>query len=150
MDSKKILRLLRQHSKIITQLKNAGIIRSANNPVGDYAEWLVAKRLKLNLESNSTKSYDATDPKTKKTYQIKGRRLTKKNGSRQLGVMRTKDFDFLAAVIFNEDFTVQEAYLIPKKIIKSPYVRYSDHQHGEILILRGKILTDKNIIKIKL
>jgi len=146
----KILTLLRNYSSIIERLRDSGVLRSSNNPVADYAEYLISQKLKLNLTSNSNKSFDAVDPKTGIRYQIKARRVTKFSNSRQLGVIRSMDFDFLIAVIFAENFNVLEAYRIPKKIIKPPYVRFSKHQNGNILILRGLILKDKLVKKLNI
>lgn len=56
---------------------------------------------------------DATDG-TNVRYQIKGRRPTKLGKSRQLGVLRDlpeHHFDFLAAVLFHEDYRVMRAAL---------------------------------------
>ncbi len=53
-------------------------------------------------------------------YQIKGRRITRDNPSRQLSALRdlAKDnFDFLAGVLFAEDFGVIRAAIIPRAII---------------------------------
>jgi hypothetical protein len=58
---------------------------------------------------------DATDNSDLR-YQIKARRSTKLNKSRQLGMLRDlpdHHFDFLAAVLFHEDYRVMRAALIP-------------------------------------
>ena len=34
--------LLAAHSSVIDELRRCGIVRSKNNPTGDYAEWLVS------------------------------------------------------------------------------------------------------------
>lgn len=134
----------------MNKLRSEGVLRSSNNPVADYAEYLVSKKFKLELTSNSNKSFDAIDPKTKMRYQIKSRRITRFCNSRQLGVMRSLNFDFLIAVLFKENFEVLDAYKIPKSIIKPPYVRFSKYQNGSMLILRGAILKHKNLKRIKL
>ena len=49
-------------------------------------------------------------------YQIKGRRLTPHNNSRQLGALRElppHGFDVFAAVLFQEDYRILRAALIP-------------------------------------
>lgn len=54
-----------------------------------------------------------------KRYQIKGRRVTRFNKSRQLSALRDLGgghFDFLAGVLFNEDYSVMRAALIPHAI----------------------------------
>ncbi len=65
--------LLRAYGDIIDELRTRGVVRTGNNPIGDYTEWLVAQRLHLTLTSNSTLGYDATDG-TGIRYQIKARR----------------------------------------------------------------------------
>lgn len=150
MKKTQILKLLENYSDIIIKLRDGGVLRSNNNPVADYAEYLVSKKFKLELTPNSNKSFDAIDLKTKKTYQVKSRRITRFNNSRQLSVIRSLNFDFLIAVIFEENFKVREAYKIPKSIIKPPYTRFSKHQNGHILILKGDILQHKKTERIKL
>jgi hypothetical protein len=143
--------LLCQYIDIIEELHRRGVVRTNNNPVSDYGEWLVWQKLNLTLATNSKKGYDAMDKNGIK-YEIKSRKLTTKNGSRQLGVIRNLElhqFDFLIGLIFNNMFEMVEAYKIPHGIIKK-YATFSDHQHGHIVQLRGKLLEDKrteNILK---
>lgn len=140
------IKLLRLLSGIVEELKNRKIVRTHNNPIADYAEWLAAKKLKLSLETSSHKGFDAKDRKGR-TYQIKCRRLTNKNKSKQLGVIRNlnkREFDFLIGIIFNEQFDVIEAYMLPRKII-SQFAVWSKHQNGHILQLKGPMLKSKYV-----
>jgi hypothetical protein len=142
--------LLKLHSQVIAELQHRNILRTKNNPVGDYAEWLVAKCLKLDLESSSTSGFDAKDYKGTR-YQIKGRRITPYNRSRQLSVIRDlnqKKFDILVAVIFDEKYEIIEAVSFPQEII-ADYARFSPHQNGHILHLKGPILSDRRVKNIK-
>jgi len=137
------------YSELMEELLRRGFVRSTNNPVADYGEYVAAKKLKLKLVGNSFKGHDAVDSK-KKRYQIKARRQTGRNKSTQLGVIRNiddKPFDFLIAVIFNPDFTVKAMWQFPISIIKK-YARYSKHQNGHILTLRGDILKDSKLMRI--
>jgi len=141
-----VIELLELHSAIIDDLKRRKVVRTRNNPVGDYTEWLVAKGLGLELAANSSAGFDALDAKGVK-IQIKGRRITKENRSRQLGIIRKldeKDFDQLIAVIFNEAYDVIDARLIPHEVIID-YAKYSDPQKGHILYLKGPILKDSRV-----
>ena len=70
-----IAELLATHSAVLDELRHRNVIRSKNNPTGDYAEWLVSTKLGLTLETNSVKGFDATDLHGLR-YQIKGRRAT--------------------------------------------------------------------------
>ena len=134
--------LLRCFADILDELKERRTIRTRNNPVADYAEWLVARQLGLLLERNSKRGYDATDQNGKR-YQIKSRRLDQANKSRQLSVIRNleaAEFDYLVGILFNRDFTVKEAYKIPHDVIKE-HARFSEHQNGYIFHLKGEVLT---------
>ena len=41
--------LLQLNSSILNELKRRRIVRTKNNPVGDYTEWIVSKGLGLEL-----------------------------------------------------------------------------------------------------
>lgn len=76
------IELLQLHASIIDELKRREVVRTKNNPIGDYTEWLVAKALNLQLARNSSAGYDGEDINGIK-YQIKGRRISPGNKSRQ-------------------------------------------------------------------
>lgn len=50
-------------------------------------------------------------------------------------------FDYLIIVIFDDNFGVKEAYMLPHDTIK-PYAKYSKHQNGYLLVAKGAVLTD--------
>ncbi|EQB9712624.1 DUF6998 domain-containing protein [Yersinia enterocolitica] len=144
------LELLSLHSEILTQLRFRGVIRTKNNPVGDYAEWLVSKALGMTLLSNSSAGADAIDADGMKV-QIKARRVTPDNPSRQLSALRNyeaADFDYLIAVIFDETYNVIDAYKIPHEVIRD-YARHSNHVNAHIINLKGAILADPRVTSIK-
>ena len=138
--------LLKLHAAAIGELKDRGILRTKNNPVGDYAEWLVSSALNLKLAKNSEAGYDAESDSGLKV-QIKARRVTVDNKSRQLGVIRNlekKDFDVLVAVIFNESYEVIEAVSIPHCVIED-HSKHKPHVNGHILHIRGALLSDNRV-----
>lgn len=142
--------LLQLQASITNELINRNVVRTQNNPLGDYTEWLVAKALDLELESNSKVGYDGIS-KSGIRIQIKGRRVTPKNDSRQLSAIRKyneHDFDELVAVIYNEKFDIIEALQIPHEVI-GKYASYRKHVNAHILILKGLILTDPKVKCIK-
>lgn len=142
--------LLQLQASATNELKARGVVRTQNNPLGDYTEWLVAKTLGLELQTNSKSGYDGVD-KDGLRIQIKGRRVTPSNNSRQLSAIRKyadKDFDILAAVIFDENFNVIEALLIPHEVV-GEYATYRQHVNAHILILNGPVLLDSRIQSIK-
>ncbi len=142
--------LLRLQASATNELKAKGIVRTQNNPLGDYTEWLVGKALALELQANSKAGYDGVS-KDGVRIQIKGRRVTPTNNSRKLSVIRKyaeKGFDALAAVIYDEHFNIIEALLIPHEIV-GEYAAYREHVNAHILILKGPILGDSRVQCIK-
>jgi len=110
--------LLALHAKLADELRKRGITRSANNPTGDLAEYLFCKAFGWKQAGNSHANVDAISSDGTR-YQIKGRRITQYNNSRQLSAIRDlagAHFDFIAGVLLNEDYTVMRAALIPHSI----------------------------------
>jgi hypothetical protein len=119
--------LLQITGKILDELSVRTIVRTNNNPVSGYTEWLVSQRLGLTLCGNSEKGFDSTD-KSGVKYEIKARRVTPTNKSRQLSAIRDiegEHFNFLIAVVYNKDFEVILALKIPRSVVvaKSSYVK---------------------------
>jgi hypothetical protein len=126
--------LLELYAAILDELRERKIVRSSNAPLGDYTELLFSMAFGWKLEENAASGHDATDNEGLR-YQIKGRRLTAK--SRQLGFIRDlpgKKFDFLAAALFNPDFSVTRAALIPHALIE-PRSRHSRNVNAWIFKL---------------
>lgn len=137
--------ILNLYAMILIELKKRNITRTSNNPVADYAERIVADKLSLKLMPNSHSGYDAVGDNNLR-YQIKARRKTRQNSSKLPSVFRNleqRDFDYLVGILFQEDFSLDKAYLIPYETVKK-YAGYSEHRHGHILHLKGEILLDKN------
>lgn len=121
------LDLLNLHADALEELRRRGTIRSSNNPVGDYAETLFCRAFGWEQAPNSEKDSDAIGGDGVR-YQIKGRRLTRHNGSRQLGALRRlpeRNFDVLAGVLFKENFSVLRAVLVPHSVVadRAKYVQ---------------------------
>ena len=138
--------LLKLQAAVIGELKNRGILRTKNSPVGDYAEWLVASALNLKLAKNSSAGHDAVSESGRK-IQIKARRVTADNKSRQLGVIRnleSMDFDELVAVIFDDTYEIVLAVSIPHAVI-AEYSTYRPHVNGHVLHIRGALLSDYRV-----
>ena len=134
-----VRQLLGLHAGICTEPIARGVTKTANNPTGDFAEYLFCKAFSWDSAPNSERAVDALEGNTK--YQIKGRRLASQNTSRQLGVLRNLDkgnFDYLAAVLFGSQFDVFRAAIIPYAYVNE-IATYSKHQNGWILHLRDSI-----------
>ncbi|HEX5425221.1 MAG TPA: hypothetical protein VFW94_16860 [Candidatus Acidoferrales bacterium] len=129
--------ILALHAKLGDELRDRGIKRSSNNPTGDLAEYLLCKAFGWTQSGNSHANADAVAPDGKR-YQIKGRRLTR---LRQLSAIRDLQgghFDFLAVVLFNEDYTVQRAALIPYSIAID-LAKFVQHTNSHKFMLRDDV-----------
>lgn len=136
-----VRQLLSTHSALLEELRYRNVVRTGNNPAGDYVEWLVASRLGLSLEQNSAIGFDATCPDGRR-YQIKGRRLLTASGSPQLGVIRALEaghFDFLIAVVMNADWSIRLAVKIPHAAL-GELARFRGHVNGHVLRMTPGVL----------
>jgi hypothetical protein len=142
-----VLDLLQTYAEVIEELRRRGIVRTSNNPVGDYAEWLVSTSLGLHLDGNSQRGYDATGTDGRR-YQIKGRRITPRNKSTQLSVIRnlaTAQFDFLIAVIFDGTFSLLYAAQLPHAVV-TRLATFREHVNGHILHVPETIFDEAGVL----
>jgi hypothetical protein len=132
--------LLRLHVQVSEELRVRGMVRSANNPVGDFAEYLFCKAFRWEQAPASASGFDALD-RAGVRYQIKSRRLHSRNKSRQMSALRNMDkqpFDVLAAVLFLEDFRIYRAALIPFHTVLSRS-KYGSHANSNRFLLHDDV-----------
>jgi hypothetical protein len=132
--------LLALHAQVAGELRTRGITHSSNNPTGDLAEYLFCKAFGWTQSGNSNRSVDAVGPDGT-PYQIKGRRLTRFNKSRQLSAIRDLHglhFDFLAGVLFGEDYSIIRAALIPHAIALER-ASFVEHTNSHRFLLRDDV-----------
>ena len=130
--------LLALYATTLDELRERDIVRSANAPGGDYAELLFVRAFGWTRVNNSVAGYDAVDA-GKLRYQVKSRRLHHPTTSRQLSALRNfsdAPFDFLAGVLFNKDFSVMRAAIIPYNVIQP---RFSNHTNSSIFFLEDRV-----------
>jgi hypothetical protein len=147
--NKSVSTLFESFGQILDELRRRDIIRSSNSPISDLAEVLVCRALKLKREPQSTKGFDAKDHRGRR-YEIKGHRVTLWNNSRQLSAIRDidgKHFQYLAVVIFESDFSVSQARLLPAALVKSSS-RYRKNVNAWILRANDKLLQHKDVTDI--
>lgn len=140
--------LMKLHGELLEELRSRGALRTANGPVGDYAEHLFAHAFGWQLEQASVTGHDAVDAKDVR-YQIKGRRLTG-IGSRQLGVIRRIDeraFDVLAAALFTSDMRVSRAALIPFHVVLAR-AKGVEHVNGWRFMLSDRVWDVPGVIDV--
>jgi hypothetical protein len=136
--------LLKLNADSTEELRRRGIVRSYNNPVADVSELLFCRAFGWQLSSKSNPAADATDLDGK-LYQIKGRRLTQ--ASRQLGVMRNLKaggFHSLAGVLFEPDYSVKRAALIPHNVVLEK-AKYRAHVNASVFHLTDAVWKEPGV-----
>ena len=140
MSDRSVRELLRDYYEIEQELRKREIITTFNKVTGDLAEYLFCKAFGWEKAPNAEKGWDAIDQSGVR-YQIKCRRLHSKNASRQLSALRQLDhkpFDYLAAVLLDEQYAVKRAALIPHSIVLE-HSRFTTHVNAHRFLLRDSI-----------
>ena len=133
--------LLVLYGQIENLLRKRDVTRTCNNPVGDLAEKLFKEAFHWELGANSKAHVDAIDPADGSRYQIKARRLTEEKKPRQLSAIRglhEANFNFLAAVLFDENYRVRRAAIIPYSIVKE-LAKPDKHTNSSKFFLRENV-----------
>jgi hypothetical protein len=145
--TRSIAELLALHAAVMEELRARNVLRSSNNPTGDLAEYLFCAACGWGQENNSAKAFDATGEDGMR-YQIKGRRIHRRNGSRQLSAIRDPDgFDILAAVLFNDNYKVLRAALIPAAVVRD-HSKFIEHTNSHKFLLRDAIWDATGVIDV--
>ena len=144
--------LLGRWASIMTDMNSRGIVRSDNNPIGDYCEFLVAAHYGVTPEGNSTAGYDVQTPDGE-LIQVKGRRL-RRDGRKppHFGAVRNLDdldrppFDHLIGLLLNRDFGVAEAWKIPIERVRH-HATYRPHTNSWALPTINQAMRDDPLIE---
>ncbi|MGR9398090.1 hypothetical protein ACU8OL_34760 (plasmid) [Rhizobium leguminosarum] len=146
-EGKTTAELLTMHAAIMEELRGRNVLRSANNPTGDLAEYLFCAAFGWQQAANSVKGYDALDGAGIR-YQVKGRRIHQRNKSRQLSAIRDLDgFDVLAVVLFDDDYQIVKAALIPAATVNAKSV-YIPHTNSHKFLARDGIWEVAGVIDV--
>lgn len=141
--------LLVTYETILDELVRRQVSRTRDAPVGQYAEWLAAKRLGGELAANSVKSYDLTCDEFGKV-QVKARLVRDGStaGQLQLSPFRSFDFDHALIMIFDPLYRVTSATILPVKVVmaagrESIHVRARVVTATKALLARGVDITER-------
>lgn len=146
LDQLTVGELLRLHASVLDELRQREVVRSSNGPSGDYSELLFARAFGWTLEGNSSSGHDAIDQNGTR-FQIKCRRVTARNPSRQLSALRNlpnRPFDVLAAVLLDENFAVSRAALIPIQVVIDK-ATFTKHVNAHRFILRDSVWSIQDV-----
>lgn len=134
--------LLSSYAEILAELRERGVVRSANAPAGDYAEWLCSRALGATLVDNfSVKSHDLVLSDGRRV-QVKTRVTSEPPtaGQLQTSPFRSWDFDLAAFVLLRDyDYAVRRAVLVPVEVVRAQST-YRSHVNGSVVMMRGALL----------
>ena len=133
--------LLRLYKRILRELFERKVIRTANAPAGDYAEHLVQRALGGTIAPNSEKSWDILTEAGRRV-QVKCRVVDEpiSRGQRQLSTIRSFDFDDLAVVLFGPDYSILTAVLVPSEVARTNSA-YRAHVNGYTVFATHALLS---------
>lgn len=125
--------LLGQYSGILAELRARGDIRTANAPVGDYAEHLAQQVYGGTLENNSVKSHDLLSASAQR-IQVKARAVGRANNrTTKFSTFRSFEFDLASFLLFDSRTydLIWARELSP--VVARSLARHSDHVNGDHL-----------------
>lgn len=111
-DMQTLRALLDEYAEVRQRLSQHPWIRNNNAPLGDVAENLVAQALGGTVADNNAKGYDVELPDGQ-LIQVKGITYRGKDNL-VTSAIRSLDFDSVAIVICEPDFSIAEGLLVPK------------------------------------
>lgn len=126
------IELLRLHGKILDAFEERQVCKTRNQPIAGYSRWLIKNKLGLQQVDNPNEKYDLYDGKVK--YLVRSRQISK-NKNIPFGVIRNiheSNFDNLITIVYDKDFNIIEAYMIPIDVLLNKVV-YNGYQNGYIL-----------------
>ena len=133
-----IRELLALWASALRELRERGVVRTFNNPIGDIAEELVALHYGGERGSFSQKTWDVRVGK--ELLQVKALRRTGSRTRRNLSPIRSDDgYTAVIVVIFTEDLRVEEAIRIPREVVNEMFERQS-HVNGRIIRIGSRLL----------
>ena len=140
--------LLAVWASSLRELRDRGIVRTFNNPIGDIAEELVAQKYGGERGSFSQKTWDVRVGE--ELLQVKALRDTGKKTRRNLSPIRSDDgYDAVIVVIFTEDLRVAEAIRIPRNVVNELFER-RPHVNGRVVRLTKQLREHSEVETIEL
>ena len=110
--------LIRCYLSARAGLKQLGVLRTERTLQGDFAEWLVAHLLDLQLSPSTVEKHVDAKDAAERTYQIKSRIVTSMSQNTSFDFRASElAFDFLIAVFFDQSFDVLAVLRIPRDVV---------------------------------
>jgi hypothetical protein len=129
--------LLSAYSAILRELRERGVVRTYNNPIGDIAEEVVATYYGGERGSFSQKAWDVRTEAGER-LQVKAMRVTAAGRRSKLSPIRSTDYDAVVIVIFDEDFRVTEGLRVTREFVEAN-CSFNAHVNGWPISLSQKL-----------
>jgi len=140
--------LLALWASSLRELKERGVVRTFNNPIGDIAEELVALHYGGERGGFSQKTWDVRVGE--ELLQVKALRRTGAPGRRNLSAVRSETgYTAVVVVIFTEDLRVESALRIPREVVNELFP-HRPHVNGRVIILGPSLLEHPAVETIEL
>jgi len=148
LQSMSVRELLALWAGSLRELRDRGVVRTFNNPIGDIAEELVALHYGGERGSFSQKTWDVRVGD--EFLQVKALRRTGTRTRRNLSPIRSDEgYAAVIVVIFTEDLRVDEALRIPREVVNDLFAR-RPHVNGRIINLGHRLREHPNVHSIPL
>jgi len=135
------------HSSIMSELRRRELVRTANNAVADLGELLFCTGLGWQRQDKQGKDIDAVTQNNERV-QIKSRRMTRDKDASRSGTIRDKNgWDLVALAMFNPDFSLKRAVIIPRDIALQ-HLRWSNRQQGWYISLTKTFWSEPDLIDV--
>lgn len=124
-------------------LRERGVIRTNNNPVGDIAEAIVHAHFGGERGSFAQAGWDVKTPSGER-IQVKALRQTPTGKRRNLSPIRDADYDSVVVVILDEDFKVTEGLKLAREVVEELF-QHRDYVNGRIITVTGSLRDDPRV-----
>ena len=133
LESVPVTELLGRYAAILTELRERQVVRTANAPLGDYAEYLAHKFYGGTIEPNSKRSHDITADDGR-LVQVKARTWgAKTSPSASFSAFRSFDFDVALLLLFDAStYALRWAREMTPDEVKATS-RWSSHVNAHLL-----------------
>lgn len=148
LEALSVRELLALWAGTLRELRDRGVVRTFNNPIGDIAEELVAIHYAGERGSFSQKTWDVRSGD--ELLQVKALRRTGTTTRRNLSPVRADEgYTAVIVVIFTEDLRVEEALRIPRAVVNELFV-HRPHVNGRVITLTRRLLEHPAVATIHL
>ena len=143
LDRYEDMELVHLWGEIMEQLQRRGVVRSANNPIADIAERIVADIYGVvELAPSSQAGYDLVTPDGERV-QVKALRRTQRSRN-VLSAIRSEDFDVIVVVVFRADMRIDEILRFPRSVAAKHW-SWNAHWNGWRLTLTRALRGDPDV-----